>query len=140
MRQENENISDNKPSPFFVSLPLDTILSRIPNHSHSVSILAAGELDKVTRNTPTALGSLQLKTLPTTQRDKHAHHQAALPRSAPEECRNQFGDLTMQTGYEYLCFIPAPETATSVNHPDRKTTRRPRFTMMSRAAKRLLRQ
>lgn len=26
MRQENENISDNKPSPFFVSLPLDTIL------------------------------------------------------------------------------------------------------------------
>ncbi|KAM6479992.1 hypothetical protein HDV62DRAFT_399081 [Trichoderma sp. SZMC 28011] len=61
-------------------------------------------LDTGTRNTYTALGSLQLKTLPRTQRDIHAHHQATSPRLAPEECKNQFGDLAFQIGCEYLCF------------------------------------
>ncbi|PKK45562.1 hypothetical protein CI102_9515 [Trichoderma harzianum] len=41
-------------------------------------------------------------------------------RLAPDECKNQFSDLAMQTGCEYPCFIPAPETATSVNHLDQE--------------------
>ncbi|UKZ74127.1 hypothetical protein TrVFT333_001786 [Trichoderma virens FT-333] len=41
-------------------------------------------------------------------------------RLAPEECKNQFRDLAMQSGCEYPSFIPAPETATSVNHLDQE--------------------
>ncbi|KAK4080879.1 hypothetical protein Trihar35433_1984 [Trichoderma harzianum] len=64
---------------------------KVPKPQSQLSIPAAGELDSVARNTPTALGSLQLKTLPTTKRDKHAHHQATSPRLALEERRDQFG-------------------------------------------------
>ncbi|KKP01500.1 hypothetical protein THAR02_06404 [Trichoderma harzianum] len=41
-------------------------------------------------------------------------------RLAPDECKNQFSDLAMQTGCEYPYFIPAPETATSVHHLDQE--------------------
>ncbi|KAL6797887.1 hypothetical protein GGI42DRAFT_361864 [Trichoderma sp. SZMC 28013] len=104
------------------------------NHDHSFSIPAVGGLDTVTRNTYTALGSLQLKTLPTTRGGKHAHHRAMPSRVTPGECNYQFLDLAMPTGCECLCFIPAPEIATSVNHLDRETAQPPRFTMMSQAA------
>ncbi|KAL7963129.1 hypothetical protein V8C34DRAFT_310708 [Trichoderma compactum] len=41
-------------------------------------------------------------------------------RLTPDDCKNQFSYLAMQTGCQYPCFIPAPETATSVNHLDQE--------------------
>ncbi|KAL7790732.1 MAT1-1-2 [Trichoderma ceciliae] len=41
-------------------------------------------------------------------------------RLTTEECENQFRDLAMQTGCEYPCFIPAPETAASMDDLDQE--------------------